>query len=192
MIPESVEARVLLLSERLIACGIPHAFGGAIAYVCYGLPRSTNDYDINIFLPESRAAEVLACLAEARVRAQPDALETVERTGQVRLDWDDQKVDLFFSYAPFHKVVAERIREEAVRDRRITVLSGEDIVVFKVIFNRPLDWRDLERLFHQGSTVIDLAYVYHWLHQILGADDSRITRLRETVAAAEELMRGDG
>lgn len=39
---------------------------------------------------------------------------------------------------------------------------------------------------------LDFAYVYYWLHQILGADDSRITRLRETVAAAEELMRGDG
>lgn len=191
MIPESVEGRVLLLSERLRSCKIPHAFGGAIAYVCYGLPRSTNDYDINIFLPESRAPEVLSCLEQAGVIAAEKALETIERTGQVRLDWDDQKVDLFFSYAPFHAVVAQRIREEPVRDRRITVLSGEDIVVFKVIFNRPLDWRDIERLFHQGTSVIDLDYVYHWLGDILGDDDTRITRLRETVAAAERLMAGD-
>ncbi len=191
MIPESVEGRVLLLSERLVACGIPHAFGGAIAYVCYGLPRSTNDYDLNIFLPESDAPKVLNCLAEAGVTASADAVQTIEKTGQIRLDWDDQKVDLFFSYAPFHAVVAQRIREEPVRERHITVLSGEDIVVFKVIFNRPLDWRDIERLFHQGTAAIDLDYVYHWLREILGEDDSRIGRLRDTVAAAEQLMRGD-
>jgi hypothetical protein len=108
----------------------------------------------------------------------------VDKTGQVRLDWDDQKVDLFFAYAPFHDSVAARIREEAVRDRSITVLSGEDIVVFKVIFNRPLDWRDLERLFQQGTSNIDLSYVYHWLAAILGADDSRIEHLRQIVRDA--------
>lgn len=188
MIPESVEGRVLLLSERLRECAIPHAFGGAIAYVCYGLPRSTNDYDINIFLPETRAPDVFACLAAAGVLSNADSLATVEKTGQVRLDWDDQKVDLFFAYAPFHEVVAQRIREETVRSDTITVLSGEDIVVFKVIFNRPLDWRDLERLFHQGTSKIDLDYVYRWLGNILGDDDSRIERLRETVRTAAELM----
>ncbi|MGE3074480.1 MAG: hypothetical protein AB7N24_00005, partial [Dehalococcoidia bacterium] len=69
----------------------------------------------------------------------------------------------------------------------ITVLSGEDIVVFKVIFNRPLDWRDIERLFGQSTTRIDLEYVTGWLGEILGADDSRIQRLRDTAGEAEEL-----
>jgi hypothetical protein len=46
MIPETVEGRVLLLSEQMRFCEISHAFGGAIACVCYGLPRSTNDYDM--------------------------------------------------------------------------------------------------------------------------------------------------
>jgi len=35
---------------------------------------------------------------------------------------------------------------------------------------------------------IDLDYVNHWLSEILGADDSRIERLRETVETAAKLM----
>jgi hypothetical protein len=182
---------VLVLSERLRGCRIPHAFGGAIAYVCYGLPRSTDDYDINIFLPESRASEVLACLEPVGVRGSSESIATIEKTGQVRLDWDDQKVDLFFAYAPFHVSVAQRVREEPVRDTAITVLSAEDLIVFKVIFNRALDWRDLERLFHQGTANLDLPYAYQWLADILGADDSRIERLRTTLAEAQELMEGE-
>lgn len=183
MIPDTIEARVLLLSRRLRECGIPHAFGRAIAYACYGLPRSTNAFDINVFLPESGAAPVFECLRPLGVQSSPESVTTVMASGQVRLDWDDQKVVFFFAYAPFHLSVAQRVREEPVRDETITVLSGEDIVVFKVIFNRPLDWRDIDRLFQQGTTRIDLQYVTRWLREILGDGDSRIQRLKDGATA---------
>jgi hypothetical protein len=152
------------------------------------MPRSTNDYDLNIFLPESKAQEVFDCLAPLGVASDATSLATVEKTGQVRLNWGDQKVDLFFAYAPFHESVAARVRKEEVRDQQITVLSAEDIVIFKVIFNRPLDWRDLERLFQQGTSNLDLEYVYRWLVGLLGDDDGRILRLRETIIEAGRLM----
>ena len=156
MIPPNVEGRVFELSRRLRACKIPHAFGGAISYVFYGMPRSTNDYDINIFLPESDAQRVFDCLAPLGVLNDATSLRTVEKTGQVRLDWGSQKVDLFFAYAEFHEVVESRIREEHVKGERLWILSGEDIVTFKVIFNRADDWRDIERLYDQNTTRIDL------------------------------------
>jgi hypothetical protein len=170
---------------------VPHAFGGAIAYVFYGLPRSTNDYDINIFLPESDAQRVFDCLAKVGVLWDESSLREAQKAGQVRLDWGSQKVDLFFAYAPYHDEVRRRVRAEDVRGHRLTILSGEDIVTFKVIFDRPLDWRDLERLFHQSLTRIDLEYVNHWLTAMLGADDSRIAHLAQVVEQARELMAGE-
>ena len=75
-------------------------------------------------------------------------------------------------------MVETRIREADFEGVRIFVLSGEDIVVFKIIFNRPHDWRDVERVFQRMGESVDLDYVYHWLSEILGDDDSRIERLR--------------
>lgn len=183
---------VRLRDHALRGKAIPHAFGGAIAYGLYGIPRGTNDWDINVFCPESHAAEVFSALSSVGVESSEESYREVDRKGQVRLDWGGKKVDIFFAYSEFHEAVESRIREAQFEGTTIWVLSAEDILVFKVIFNRPHDWRDIERICHRMRGELDFAYVHHWLHQILGDDDSRSTRLRETVAAAEELMRGDG
>src|SRR5215211_4608319 len=102
---------VRMLSHAFRTNQIPHAFGGAIAYGLYGIPRSTNDWDLNIFLPESRAAEVFAALIPLGIEVSPESYTEVQKSGQVRLDWGGKKVDLFFAYADFHKVVQERTVE---------------------------------------------------------------------------------
>lgn len=100
-----------------------------------------------------------------------------------------KKVDLFFAYSRFHEVVESRIREAEFEGSTIWVLSAEDIVVFKVIFNRPHDWRDIERVCHRMGTC--WTSTTSTTGSATSLDDSRITRLRETVAAAERLMAGD-
>lgn len=182
---------VRLLNRALRDRNVPHAFGGAIAYGLYGIPRGTNDWDINVFCSEEHAGEVFAALNVVGVESSKESYREVEKKGQVRLDWGGKKVDLFFAYSRFHEVVESRIREAEFEGSTIWVLSAEDIVVFKVIFNRPHDWRDIERVCHRMGEALDVEYIYHWLGEILGDDDSRITRLRETVAAAERLMAGD-
>lgn len=174
--------RILTLSNRLRECGLPHAFGGAIAYGYYGVPRATNDFDINIFLPEDRARDVFECLETVGVASNEEALEAVRRTGQVRLDWLDQKVDLFFSFAPLHFAASERAAEVDMLGSPIWVLSAVDIIVFKAIFNRAHDWRDIERIFHQRLP-IDVREINRWLVEILGADDPRIERINELAKA---------
>ncbi len=175
------------LSRQLRSSDIPHAFGGAIAYGLYGIPRGTNDWDINVFLPEVEAKRVFDALRPIGVEVTEDAYAHVAKTGQVRLSWSGKKVDLFFAYAAFHEVVRERTRDATFEGESIFVLSGEDIIVFKVIFNRPHDWRDIQRIFQRMGPDIDLAYVTKWLSEILGADDSRIQRLVDMAAEAKEL-----
>lgn len=174
--------RILILSNRLRECGLPHAFGGAIAYGYYGVPRATNDFDINIFLSEDRAAEVFQCLEAVGVVSNEQSLRTVVATGQVRLDWRNQKVDLFFSFAPLHAEASKRTSEVDMLGTPIPILSSIDIIIFKAIFNRAHDWRDIERIFQQGSP-LDLTEINRWLVEILGADDSRIAHLNELAEA---------
>ena len=181
---------VRLLDQALRSAAIPHAFGGAIAYGLYGLPRGTNDWDINVFCSEEQAPEVFSALATVGVESSPASVQEVRAKGQVRLAWGDKRVDIFFAYSPFHEAARRRIRESQFEGSRIWVLSAEDIVIFKVIFNRPHDWRDIERVCHRMGDALDLEYVNHWLGEVLGEDDGRIGRLANTVAAARTLMNG--
>ena len=187
MNPERLIEGVHSLSEQLAGCAIPHAFGGAIAYGFYGTPRMTNDFDINVFLPEAAARKVFDCLEPLGVASGAEAMREVAANGQVRLNWQGTMVGLFFAYAPFHDAAAKRLQTRDLEGKPLRILSPEDITVFKVIFNRPHDWDDVRQMLIEQRDELDLKYVTKWLGEILGADDSRIQRLLEMAAEAREI-----
>jgi hypothetical protein len=96
--------------------------------------------------------------------------------------WEDTPLDLFFAYDPLHEACAERRREVSFPGQRISILTAEDLAVFKVLFAREKDWRDLgEILLAQGED-FDAAYALDWLERILQPDDERLARFRALIA----------
>lgn len=181
MIP--LDEKVALLARALADAGVPHAFGGAIALAYYATPRGTRDVDINVFLAPSAIERVLETLLPLGADPpSPAARRSLERDGQVRLAWDGTPLDLFFSYTELHDACSERQRRVAFGKDRIAILSAEDLAIFKALFARDKDWRDLaEMLFAQGSE-FDAAYATGWLERILAAGDERLVRFRSLVA----------
>jgi hypothetical protein len=59
----------------------------------------------------------------------------------------------------------------------IHVLSAEDLLVFKAVFARDKDWRDLEELAFAMGPELDAAYARSWLERIVGGDDPRFAKL---------------
>ncbi|MGI8926671.1 MAG: hypothetical protein ACR2HN_08510 [Tepidiformaceae bacterium] len=175
------------LVRRLTECGIEHAIGGAMAAAYWGIPRGTADIDVNIFLDQSEGASALACLAPLGIRPeQADALASLERQGQVRLAWEETPVDLFFAYHAFHQSCRARAVEVPLDDHQITILSAEDLVIFKVLFNRPRDWGDIEQILDVQGEAFDAAYAFRWLDEILGAEDSARARLADVTGWGHE------
>jgi hypothetical protein len=177
-------AKVLQLHTTLLAAGVPHAFGGALALALHvEQPRGTADIDVNISLPTSRAAEVLAAMPEGVARGEADVV-TIERDGQVRLWWGRTPVDLFFPQHLLHQVVAGRIVRMPLGEGIVPVVSATDLTIFKALFNRTKDWADIEEMIAFGSP--DIAEALAWLEQIVGADDPRVARLRATSATGPD------
>ena len=176
----TVHEKMLALHDALTAAGVDHAFGGALALAwCTEQARGTIDVDVNLFTPAAECDPVLAAL--------PDAIEvtdahraTIERDGQVRLFWDDNPVDLFFSTTPFHEAVAERVRWEPFADHELPFLSCQDLAVFKVFFDRTKDWADLEAMRDAGT--LDVEHVLGVVVHYLGPSDARVERVRRLAA----------
>ena len=61
----------------------------------------------------------------------------------------------------------------------IHVLSAEDLLVFKALFDRDKDWRDIEELVYAMADDLDGTYVRRWLQRIVGEQDPRYRRLCE-------------
>ena len=181
--------QVVAVAEALEADGIPYAIGGALALGFAAEPRSTFDIDVNVFVDVSRIGDVLRCLAERLVfqfdvaRARHEA----ERDFQVRIDWNGTFIDLFFAFSAFHEGVARRAHVYPFPGKDLPVLSPEDLVCFKVMFNRPKDWVDIEKLLYFRDTDFDREYVKQALSDALGADDSALIRLQELMRSVHKL-----
>jgi hypothetical protein len=179
LLDEKVEA----LARALSGAELPHAFGGAIALAYYATPRGTRDVDINVFLPASAFDRVLAALLPLGVDPPTARMHrTLERDEQVRLFWEGTPLDLFFSYTELHEACVARHRRVAFGAVRIAILGPEDLAIFKVLFARDKDWRDLGEMLLAQAGEFEPDYALGWLERILAPDDERLVRFRGLVA----------
>ncbi len=181
----SLPEKLLRIEAAFQSARLPHAFGGAIALAYYATPRATIDIDVNLFVESDRADEVIQTLARLGV-AEPSEREAtrLRRDGQTRLQWGSTPVDLFFSYDAFHDACMERRRVFPFGEgETIHVLAAEDLFIFKAIFDRDKDWRDIAELIFAAGEELDQEWIRSWLERIVGTDDERY---RKGMAAFED------
>jgi hypothetical protein len=182
-----LDEKILALEQALTRAEVPHAFGGALALAYYATPRATIDIDLNVFLPTAEAERVLAALTPLGVASpSPEMRSELAERGQARLFWEHTPIDLFFAYDPLHDRCMERTRRAPFGDgETIPVLSAEDLAIFKTIFDRAKDWRDLRELFFALAGDFDDEYALGWLRRILAADDQRLLRFQALLCSED-------
>jgi hypothetical protein len=168
---------VVLIHQALAGAKVPHAIGGALALAYYAEPRATIDVDINVFVPTERWPAVRKALSPLGVDVEVD-VDALDRNGQVRLWWDRNPVDLFFSYDPFHDEMKRSARRVPFAETTIPILAPEHLAVCKAMFDRPKDWLDIEQIL-VATDPLDLPEIEAWLETMAGEESPRMTRLRE-------------
>lgn len=176
----SLSEKVVAIHRALTAARVPHAIGGALALAYYAVPRATVDVDVNVFVAVSRWPEIRDALEPLGVTVMVDEA-ALERDGQVRLWWDRNPVDLFFSYDPFHDEMRRAARRVPFAGETIPILAPEHLAVCKAMFDRPKDWIDIEQMI-VVTDPFDLPEVEAWLEAMVGEGNQRLTRLREITA----------
>lgn len=170
--------KVISIHEALRAAKIPHALGGALALAYYATPRATIDIDLNVFVPAEHWREVIDNLAPLGVATDGLDPTALERDGQCRLWWDDNAVDLFFAYDPFHDEMRKQARRVPFGGVTLSILAPEHLAVCKAIFDRRKDWLDIEQMLIAADE-LDLVAVESWLRKMVGGRDPRLKRLAE-------------
>ena len=179
----SLDEKIASIERALMAARIPHAFGGALALAYYATPRGTHDIDLNAFVPVARAERVLKVLEALGVdRGDAATLEQIRDRGQGRLHWEHTPIDLFFSYDALHESCVKRIRSVPFGEGvTISILSAEDLAIFKALFDRPKDWSDLREMLYSLGADFDESYALDWLRRILAKDDARLVRFEKAL-----------
>lgn len=179
-----LDTKILSLHRALKQAAIPHAFGGAIALAYYGVPRGTEDIDLNLFVRSVREPDCLAALQPLGVETASPAKAPAHQALWI---WDPTPIHAFFSYDPFHDSCRERACWVPFADQEIPILGAEDITLFKILYDRPKDRSEVREVLLCMGEALDVDYLKHWLKRLVGRDDPRLGRFLDSV----EELRGD-
>jgi hypothetical protein len=67
-------------------------------------------------------------------------------------------------------------------DDWIHVLAAEDLLVFKALFDRDKDWRDIPELVYAMAGELDASYARDWMARIVGQRNARYVQLCEALS----------
>ena len=147
-----------------------YAIMGGIAVRMYGIPRATFDVDITLSITRSKLNSFFD-MAESRGFTILDAYRRgwVDRVGEMplvklRYYLQDQglDVDVFLVETKFQGSVIQRRKLERMEgDASAWFVSPEDLILMKLIANRPRDQGDVQDIFFmQGE--LDMNYLKQW------------------------------
>ena len=170
------------LGQALEQAGHAYAIGGALAYGFFGIPRATQDVDLNVFVETDQLEAVFDTMATAGVafdptRARAEAAEQGMFIGR----FQQMRIDVFVPSIPFSWEAAKTRVRRTIAGEQLWFLSAEAITIFKLLFFRGKDLVDLERLVSVQGRRLDAAYVRRHLVEMMGEDDVRVSKWDELV-----------
>lgn len=172
---DSVPAVVERLRRVLEDAGTVYAFGGALALAAWSEPRATADVDVILFIdPEREVDLAIDLVRSAGVLVDVDtARAAAAQRGMFAGMAGATRVDVFVPSIDFYTVAESRRVRTLIAGRPTWVHSAEVLAVFKMLFFRPKDLIDVERMLAVQGERFDRAFVRAALVEMLD-EDARI------------------
>lgn len=178
----SLVDKVSVVHRRLAESEIPHAMGGAIAAGYYGVPPSTLDIDVNVFLPTDCWPTIRGALSGLGLGPEIGAnRREIGKAEDLRIEWDPNSLHLFFSCDPLHDQMRSHVRYVPFNGDTVPIVAPEHLVIRKALLDRTKDWLDIEQIL-VATDPLDLGEVEDWLERMVGADNPRMKKLAEVKA----------
>ncbi len=152
--------RILRALEPLSeATGHPLVLIGGLARGAWAEPRTTADADVLYAGPD--LASVVHAAPLVGLSTSPEEVENLARAGMTRLRLPDlprgpTRLDVIHADHPFYQRVVGRSRAALVLGLEVRVASAEDIILLKVLADRPQDRADVAALIEACRGALDL------------------------------------
>jgi hypothetical protein len=135
--------------------------------------------DVSVFVSESELDSLLDSVERAGAMVErAEAHRTVTRTGFFIASFGRTRIDIFIAHHPWYAEMQRRRVSLPTPDGHPRwFLSAEDTALAKLLYARPKDVQDLQRLFAVQAGRLDLAYLRQWLPRMVPTGDMRLLLL---------------
>lgn len=154
------EEALLAVAGTLEAWTVPYMVIGGVANLFWGVPRTTLDVDVTVWVEESEIPQLVQRLAQF-FRLLPDGpIDFVTETRVLPMETKQGfRVDLIFGALPFEQTAIQRARLMPVAGRGIRVCSAEDLIIFKIVSDRARDREDVAGIIRTQGAELDRQYL---------------------------------
>lgn len=160
------------ITQVLESLGIEYAVIGGIANAIWGEPRATIDVDVTVFVREEDLPTTVPAIGAGFRPAISDPLAFVQQTRVLPLDTaDGVRIDVIFALLPFELDAIRRACAVSIAGRMVNVVTAEDLVLMKIISERPRDVSDAEAILRRRSGELDRRYLEPRIRELAAALD---------------------
>ncbi len=171
----------------LDGAGVRWALVGGLAVSAWASPRATRDVDLYADLQEvapSRLQEKL----ESHGFVVPAMEEELRTYGVFRCRSGEAGVflDVFSSTGPLGRAILDRRVEVDDGERKLWLISPEDLAILKAFSERERDFEDLVQILRVQEDTLDMDYIEQWTRLLdAGIESDEVTeRMDRAVALA--------
>jgi len=133
---------------------------GGLANAKWGRPRATLDIDITIWAQDHEIKHIIAMFQETYTLRVEKPIEFVKETRVLPIKTPEkQQIDIVFGALPFEKQAIERAVKVKIGNAEINFCTAEDLILLKIISDRPRDLEDAEGVIHFQKETLDYAYL---------------------------------
>lgn len=156
----ALERAVGSLASFLEQRRVPYMLIGGIANLVWGEPRSTLDVDAAVLVEETAWPGLIAALRQQFRVIPKEALAFLRETHVLPIQTEDGvRIDLVWARLPYeHKAIARATVEE-VAGHHVRVCRPEDLIIYKIVSERPKDREDVRAIVRHQGPRLDRRYL---------------------------------
>ena len=156
----ALDRAINAITHVLESLHVDYAVVGGIANAVWGEPRATIDVDVTVAVEDDVLSQTVEAIAKHFRLPIADPAAFVRQTRVLPLDSDEGvRIDVIFALLPFELDAIRRARKVALAGSMVAVVTPEDLVLMKVVSERPRDLADAESLVRRRMQTLDRAYL---------------------------------
>ena len=138
---------------------VPYMVIGGFAVTVWGEPRFTRDLDVTISVPAENIPSVIDLVCSEFNSLVSDPVKFVTETRVLPITVQSVPVDLVFAALPYEEVAITRARPVTLKSGTVHICSPEDLILHKIVSQRPRDHEDIEGVFRYRHAELDYEYL---------------------------------
>ena len=155
-----LERALIVLAQRLSELNVSYMLVGGMANAVWGEPRATLDIDVTVWVTDEDIDRLVPALAREFTPRIDHPRRFIEETRVLPLRTSEGvNVDMIFGMLPFEQEAIERAVLISIWDTEVRCCTPEDLILLKIISDRPQDRSDARGILLRRLADFDLNYL---------------------------------